>query len=95
MNQAVVKVGGGDVVVAGNDEARDGGEVCEKIAGDTELLLFGALGEVAGDDDQVRLGRAQGVQQAGNGVRILAAKVEVGDVGEFFYRSSCGCGQSM
>jgi hypothetical protein len=95
MHEAVVEVGGGDVVVAGDDEAGNGRQFGEEVAGGAELLLFGALGEVAGDDDQVRLGRAQGVQQAGNGVRILAAKVEVGDVGEFFYRSSCGCGQSM
>ncbi len=95
MNQAVVKVGGGDIVVARYDDSRNGGQLGEEVPGGAELLLFGALGEVAGDDDQVRLGRAQGVQQAGDDLRILTAEVEVGDVGEFFYRSSCGCGQSM
>ena len=70
-----------DVVVAGHHQHRRGEPVQERARG-LELAAPGALGEVAADHDQVGAGGGQVLEHGLHHPRVLAAEVQVGDVGD-------------
>lgn len=69
-------------MVAGDDQAGDMRELVEEGAGGAELFLFRTLGEVAGDDKDVGRGLPQRSEQSRDKLRVFAAEVQVGEVGE-------------
>ena len=80
-------------MIAGDDELGNLGELAEEGAGGFELTLAGALGKVAGDDDEVRSGVGERSKQGFDEGRIFAAKVNVRDVGEGLHGMVSGGGQ--
>jgi hypothetical protein len=71
-------------VVAGDTDLRRG-QPGHEIARGRVLAAAGALGEIARVDQNIRLGRENvGDDGLGDG-RLIAAEVDVGDVGERFH----------
>jgi hypothetical protein len=66
-------------VVAGHDEVRRRQRL-EEAAGGLELARAGALGQVAGDDDELGLDVPQPGQQAVDERGLVGAEVDVRDV---------------
>ncbi len=74
-----------DVVVAGDGQPR-GVERVQERASAAELTGAGALGEVAADDDELRLDLLQRPQERVYGARRVPTEVRVGDVREDDFR---------
>lgn len=71
----------GDVVVAGDDQAGER-ERIQKIAGCLEFFDFSALGEIAGDGEELGFGAAQGGAEGFQHRFVDGAEVEVREVGD-------------